>query len=401
MSNLRNRLFPWLAATALILVNLQILTNIYRNYPELLSRVGILQPVEHVLTVLGTIPNDPLWKLSQSDRKTRLKQRLKDIDEYSTYLSEEQFESFSIDSKQEYQGIGVSLVSTYDGILIHEVFPEGPAERAGITEGDLIKKIEGYDVSNWTFDRSIDVIRGRRGTLLNLTISRDDEIQDIAVRRDYIEIPSVSHVHLTEDGILYARIEQFGEKTGQEFFQKIRPYTNQALQGLVIDLRDNTGGVLRSSLDILDAFYDRGQLMLKTIGRENHRSRIFRAKKSNLFGSLPTVLLVNQNTASASEIIAGSLQSTERAILIGEKTLGKGSIQTVYELRNGEAYKKTTGYYYMPDGSSIDKVGLRPDIRVRQNRESYWQYRRNVQSNVPPYEAEYDAVWEAALKYLN
>lgn len=365
-----------------------------------MERVGLREPVEYILNVVGLREKDHLFQLSLNKDRTRLKEALKELDEYSKYLDEEQFESFSIDSKQEYEGIGVTLLSTTRGIEIRKVFSTGPAENAGLLEGDIITHINGHVIQTWSFQDIVEHVRGNRGSLLQIQLIRDDASMEFTIQRGSIDIPSIRNIHLTKDGILYLKIEQFGEKTAREFIRIVGAHISHPLKGLIIDLRENTGGVFKTSLDLLDAFYKRGDVMLKTRNIDQDNFKLRNARHRDPLRDLTTIVLINHNSASASEIVAGSLQVTGKALLIGEQTLGKGSIQTVYSMKGGDGYKKTTGYYYLPDGSSIHKRGIIPDIEIELSPIQYREYRIREQNDIAPYETDLDPYWNTALRYL-
>ena len=386
--------FCWIV---IILQSLYILEN---RYPDVLDKVGLRQPVQTLFRSVGLEHKNSYFVLSQDEDRTDLKKKLESIDEYSTYLTEDEFESFSIDSKQEYEGIGVSLQLTPKGVYINEVFDGSPAAVAGLASKDLISQLDGIDVRNWEFTKIVSYVRGHQNTSIRIAVARDEQILNFDLRRRAIDIPSVRKIHLTDDGILYLKIDQFGEKTAVEFLKAVQSYLPHPIKGLVIDLRENTGGVFHSSLDILDAFYPKRTVMLKTKATDDDKMKSHRARHKDPLGNIPTIILVNRNTASSSEIVAGSLQVTGRALLIGERTLGKGSIQTVYSLKDGDAYKKTTSYYYLPDGSSIHKVGIRPDIEINLTPELYHEYRTREQSGIAPYDTTDDPYWNEALKYM-
>jgi len=383
-------------------IGVQALYILQTRRPGVLQAIGIEETTHRFFSRIGLLASDPLWELSREEDRTRLKQALKSIDRYSTYLTEDQFKSFSIDSHQEYEGIGVSLQAARNGAEITDVFHGSPAELAGIEAGDVITRINHQDVSDWNFNYLVEHIRGTAGSVLNLGVIREGSFREFTLRRDSIDIPSIRSVHKTDEGYIYIKIDQFGEKTAKEFLETLRSFSNLPINGLVIDLRENTGGVFQTSLDMLDAFYDRGEIMLETRNTDNNRKKEFRARRANLLGSIPTIVLVNRNSASASEILAGSLQVTGKALIIGEKTLGKGSIQTVYRMRQGDGYKKTTSHYYLPDGSSIDGVGLEPDIHVDLSDRQYFAFRLRDQKGLPPYAGDTpDPYWTTALKYLS
>ena len=383
-----------------IIIVLQSFYILEVRYPELLDRIGLERPVRWVLKSVGLKHENRFFVLSRDEDRSKLKRELESIDEYSTYLTEDEFEGFSIESKQEYEGIGVSLQPTTAGALVNEVFKGSPAESSGLEKGDVITHIDDLDIRTWKFPDIVEHIRGGDGSTIRLIVLRNEGILNFTLHRGSVAIPSIRRVHLTDDGILYLKIDQFGEKTAIEFLKSVSPYLSRPLKGLVIDLRENTGGVFHAALDMLDAFYEKGAVMLKTKATNTEKMKSHLARHGDPLRDLPTIILVNRNTASSSEIVAGSLQVTGKALLIGERTLGKGSIQTVYSLRDGDAYKKTTSYYYLPDGTSIHKVGIRPDIEINLTIDSYRAYRAREDAGIAPYETDEDPYWIEALKYI-
>jgi carboxyl-terminal processing protease len=394
------RITTWIFFSATLLLGLQLLLVLHHHQPELLRITHLNKPVHHLLSSLGLVSKDPLWELVQEGDRTRLKQALQSVDRYSTYLSPDQFNSFAIDSKQEYQGIGVSLMPHPRGAEVRDVFDGSPAEHAGIHVGDIIAGINDQSLDNRSFNSIIEQIRGSIGSELVLQVTRGDAQFNLNVERGAIDIPSIRDVQVTHDGLLYLRIEQFGEKSAREFLDTIHNRNSRALRGIVIDLRENTGGVMSSAISMLDAFFEPGEIMLQTRNTDNERQRTYRARQPRIIGNIPVAILVSRNSASASEILAGSLQVTGKATIIGERTLGKGSIQTVYLLRKGDAYKRTSSYYYFPDGSSIHEVGIDPDIRISLSNSDYHRMLRSMRMGFDTSEAGNDPFMQAARSSL-
>jgi carboxyl-terminal processing protease len=394
------RLTTWILFLTTPLLGLQLLLVLHHHHPELLRSAHLNKPVHHLLTTLGLVPADPMWELVQDGDRTRLKQALQSVDRYSSYLSPDQFNSFSIDSKQEYQGIGVSLMPHALGVEVRDVFDGSPAERAGIHVGDIITSINHQAATNRAFNSIVEQIRGGSGSALSLQVVRGATQLDLNVERGSIDIPSIRDVHVTQDGLLYLRIEQFGEKTAREFLDTLRNHHSREIKGLVIDLRENTGGVMSSAIDMLDAFFEPGEVMLQTRNTDNVRQRTYRARQPRIIGNIPVAILVSRNSASASEILAGSLKVTGKATIIGERTLGKGSIQTVYLLRKGDAYKRTSSYYYFPDGSSIHEIGIEPDIRISLSNSDYHRMLRSMRVGFDTSEPGNDPFLQAARASL-
>ena len=248
-----------------------------------------------------------------------------------------------------------------------------PAQRAGVEAGDLIIRLDDMPVKGMSLTDAVKVMRGKPGTDIVLTIVREgvDRPVEITITRDVIRVTSVRSRPL-EPGYGYVRISQFQVRTGEnvrEAIDKLRADAGGGLKGLVLDLRNNPGGVLSAAVAVSDAFLDEGTIVY-TEGRMEDAKLTFSAKGSDVLEGTPLVVLVNAGSASASEIVAGALQDHRRAVIMGEKTFGKGSVQTVLPMDNGSALKLTTALYYTPSGTSIQARGIVPDITLDRMRVS-------------------------------
>ena len=282
-------------------------------------------------------------------------------DPYTQYLSAEDFRA----QKEQYAGrhsgmIGIT-VNFKDGYpVVASVLPNSPALRAGLKTGDLIQAINGTDTHNLSQDQTAALIRGAAGTAVTLHVSRGGAELDVQVTRGNFQSPTVQSLRL-EDGALYMRIYQFGDSTQREFDDQLSVGLPGA-RAVVLDLRDNGGGFIDKARAVISRFVESGEAF-------EQRGRDGRVVKTNVDGNhpaatLPLVVLVNENTASASEIVAGALQARSRAHLVGVKTFGKGSVQVDYQLSDGGDLHLTVGHWFLPNGQSIDKKGLTPDAAV-------------------------------------
>ncbi|MGD8673955.1 MAG: S41 family peptidase, partial [Thiogranum sp.] len=245
--------------------------------------------------------------------------------------------------------------------------------RAGIQAGDLIIRLDDTPVKGLTLNEAVKIMRGKPGTVLKLTVVREGVEQPlkIDIKRDVIKVKSVKQRAL-EPGFGYVRISQFQSKTAENMVDAIDTLKKEAggsLKGLVLDLRNNPGGVLNGAVAVSDAFLKKG-LIVYTEGRVNDSKLRFNATPDDILDGAPMVVLVNQGSASASEIVSGALQDHKRAIIVGSRTFGKGSVQTILPLSNGTAVKLTTARYYTPSGRSIQAEGIQPDIKLEQVRVS-------------------------------
>ena len=288
------------------------------------------------------------------------------LDPHSNYLEPKEFEELQEDTSGEFGGLGIEI--DQDGGFIRVVTPidDSPAEAAGIQAGDLIIKLDGESVRGMSIEESIDVMRGAPGTKLDMEVISDgsNSPTTITVVRDIIKVPSVRSREL-EPGFAYIRIAQFQGKTGDETKAAIQKFLDQdqKLNGIVLDLRNNPGGVLTAAAEVTEAVQD-GGLVVYTEGRSSaDRSDLF-AADGDITAGVPVVVLINGGSASASEIVAGSLQDHKRAIIMGTDSFGKGSVQAVIQVSEDHAIKLTTALYFTPEGRSIQALGIKPDIEV-------------------------------------
>lgn len=287
------------------------------------------------------------------------------LDEHSTLLDRDEYAEMKVSTSGSYAGIGVE-VDTIDG-KVHVVrrMPGSPAEKAGIQAGDAIVRIDGVTIGASDLDAAINRMRGPEGSSVRLAVVRNSQILEFTLRRAEVELRSVS-AQFVAPSIGYARIESFTDTTADELQQAVEALQQRLpkrvrLQGLIIDLRDNPGGVLEAAVDAADEFLDAG-LIVSAQGRTPDASFRMEAEPGDLLDGAPLVLLVNGGSASAAEILAAALHDNGRAQLVGRKTYGKGTVQTIIPLSDGEALKLTTSRYFTPAGVSIQGTGIMPDV---------------------------------------
>ena len=290
---------------------------------------------------------------------------LSSLDAYSTFLDEEDLEDLRVASEGSYSGIGIE-VSYEDGLIIIVAPIEGsPAERAGLSTGDIIVAIDGHEVKTAGLAESVGRMRGAPGTRVRVTVDRDGSAEplEFSIERAEIELQSVRSAML-EPGYGYLRISQFSETTLPDLEAAVTALQDEAgrpLRGVVLDLRGNPGGILEAGVDVADLFLDRG-LIVSATGRTSDARFRMEATPGDIVDGAPIAVLVNGGSASASEIVAGALHDNGRAFLVGRTTFGKGSVQTVLPLSGGRAIKLTTSRYYTPAGTSIHEHGIEPDV---------------------------------------
>ncbi|MHA7853629.1 S41 family peptidase [Marinobacter shengliensis] len=306
-----------------------------------------------------------------SDRKlleSAIKGMLSDLDPHSTYLAPKDYEELEESTSGEFGGLGIEVGMENGFVKVIAPIDDTPAHKAGVLAGDLIIKLDEKPVKGMSLEEAVKLMRGKPGTVLTLTIMREGESApiEIDVTRDVIKVTSVKS-RMIENGYGYVRITQFQAETGRQFRQalsKLEEEHGGDLDGLIIDVRNNPGGVLQAAVETADALLDEG-LIVYTEGRIQSSRLRFSAKAGDIMEGTPIVVLINGGSASASEILAGALQDHGRAVIMGTKSFGKGSVQTVIPLDETHAIKMTTARYYTPEGRSIQATGIKPDIEVR------------------------------------
>jgi len=293
---------------------------------------------------------------------------LSSLDPHSTYLNKDMFKQMQVDTSGEFGGLGIEIVAAEGGIRVIAPIEDTPAYRAGVQAGDLIIKIGNQLAKDIPLTEAVKLMRGKPGTAINLTIFRETAMQpiDIKIVRAVIQVKSVKS-DLLAPGYAYLRIAQFQEKTTEQLKDQLaalRKRSGGGFRGVVLDLRNNPGGLLDQAVEVTDLFLEKGGIV-STKSRVG-RSMSFEAEKGDLLNGTPLVVLINNGSASASEIVSGALQDNRRAILMGTKSFGKGSVQRIVPLNDGTAFKLTTSLYYTPSGRSIQATGIEPDIEVEQ-----------------------------------
>ncbi|MCF7821741.1 MAG: S41 family peptidase [Mariprofundaceae bacterium] len=293
---------------------------------------------------------------------------LSNLDPHSTYLNKEMFKQMQVDTRGEFGGLGIEITADEGGIRVISPIEDTPADRAGIQAGDLIIKIGSQLAKDIALPEAVKLMRGKPGTSVHLTIFRETVMQPIEIKivRAVIQVKSVKS-DLLAPGYLYLRIAQFQEKTTEQVkdqLAELRKRSGGSFHGAVLDLRNNPGGLLDQAVEVSDLFLNDGGIV-STKSRVG-RSMSFEAEKGDLLNGTPLVVLINNGSASASEIVSGALQDNRRAVLMGTKSFGKGSVQRIVPLNDGTAFKLTTSLYYTPSGRSIQATGIEPDIEVQQ-----------------------------------
>ncbi len=288
-----------------------------------------------------------------------------DLDPHSQYLDADEYRDIRISTTGSYTGVGVEISEVDGNIRIISPIAGSPAARAGLRSGDDIVAVDGIAVIPGRLGETLERMRGRRGSSITITVARNGEIIDHEMLRDVIRVASVHH-ELLRPSIGYVRVNQFSDTTARELGRSVdalQDENNGMLGGLVLDLRSNPGGVLDAAVDVSDLFLETG-VIVSADGRNNDSRFIRSAHRGDILDGADIVVLVNEGSASASEIVAGALQDHGRAVVIGTATFGKGLVQTVMPLSQGRAIKLTTSRYFTPSGDSIHDTGITPDVYV-------------------------------------
>jgi carboxyl-terminal processing protease len=295
-----------------------------------------------------------------------IKGTLRGLDAHSSFLDPEMYREMQVETTGSFGGLGIEITLKDDILTVVAPIEGTPAYRAGIHSGDRIIKIEGIATKDMTLVDAVKRMRGKPATKVTITIMREEwkEPRDFTITREVIRVQSVRSQDL-EPGIGYVRLRQFQEQTSHDLDAALEKLTrNGSLQGLVLDLRNNPGGLLTSAVEVAEKFLEDGKLVVYTEGRVRNQNMRFTAHAKKSYQGFPIVVLVNQGSASGSEIVAGALQEWNRAIVLGTQTFGKGSVQTIIPLSDGAGLRLTTAKYFTPKGRSIQGKGIAPDIIV-------------------------------------
>jgi len=292
---------------------------------------------------------------------------LSTLDPHSSYLNADSFGDMRVQTKGEFGGLGIEVTMENGFVKVVSPIDDTPAYRAGVKPGDFITHLDGEAILGLTLNEAVEKMRGPVGTDLTVTIRRESEEPfDLTITRDVIKIQSVRN--RTEDSVGYIRITTFNQQTMpglEKAISEIKAEAGSELRGFIIDLRNNPGGLLDQAVEVSDAFIEQGEIV-STRGREVDDSQRFNATPGDMAEGLPVVVLINGGSASASEIVAGALQDHRRAIVMGTRSFGKGSVQTIIPLGLNGAMRLTTARYFTPSGRSIQALGIDPDIVVEQ-----------------------------------
>ncbi len=299
---------------------------------------------------------------------------LQSLDPYSAYMSPELFNEMQTDTRGEFGGLGIEIGMEAGVVKVISPIDDTPASRAGIKSGDYIVKIDEIQVQGKTLMEAVKLMRGKVGTSIKLTVRRKGtkKALEFKIRREVIEVQSVDAKILGDKKkIGYIRLKSFNENSDKQFIKNIKSFEKKEKPiGYIIDLRNNPGGLLTQAISITDFFLEDGEIV-STKGRKSSETRKFFARAGDGINGKPVIVMINNGSASASEIFAGALQDHKRAIVLGENTYGKGSVQSIIPLRNGGGMRLTISKYYLPSGKSISEVGVTPDIILEESGDNF------------------------------
>ena len=350
------------------IILLNVSSKVYsQNIDKLYEKIDLFSEV------LETIQNEYVEDVDQAEAmESAINGLLQSLDPYSSYMNQETFEESQSETSGEFGGLGIEVSMEAGVVKVITPIDDTPASKAGIKAGDYIVKINGEQVQGKTLMEAVNLMRGPEGTSIEITVRRKGlrKAKIFKITREIIEIKSVIS-KIVDNKVGYLRLRAFNANSSSQLKKEIAKIEkNKKLVGYILDLRNNPGGLLSQAVTISDFFLNDGEIV-STKGRKKRENRKFFAKKGDKIDGKPLIVLINNGSASASEIVAGALQDQKRAILLGETTFGKGSVQSIIPLKNRGAIRLTISKYYLPSGKSISEVGVVPDIRVEEEDEEF------------------------------
>ena len=337
------------------------------------SESDIYKKIDLFGEVLEKINEEYVDEINQSESMdSAINGLLQSLDPYSAYLSPDNFQEMQTETSGEFGGLGIEVSMEAGVVKVISPIDDTPASRAGLKAGDYIVKINNIQVQGKSLTEAVELMRGPVGSDIELTVRRRGERKALTfnLTREIIEIQSVKS-DLLDKNIGYLRLTSFNENSSQQIKKRITDFDKEKnLKGYILDLRNNPGGLLSQAIKITDFFLDNGEIV-STKGRKSSENRRWFAKEGDLTDGKPIIVLINYGSASASEIVAGALKDHKRAIILGDRSYGKGSVQSIIPLRNDGAIRLTIAKYYLPSGTSISEVGVTPDIQVDEENDEF------------------------------
>ena len=341
--------------------------------PVVAAENDVYKKIDLFGEVLEKINKEYVDEINQSESMdAAIDGLLQSLDPYSAYMSPEIFNEMQTETSGEFGGLGIEVNMESGVVKVISPIDDTPASRAGIKAGDYIIKIDDIQVQGKSLSEAVDLMRGPVGSSIILTVRRIGQKKALTfeIVREIIQIKSVK-ADLLKKNIGYLRLTSFNENSGDQIREQIREFEkNENINSYILDLRNNPGGLLSQAIRISDFFLDNGEIV-STKSRKASENRKWFAKKGDLIGGKTLVVLINYGSASASEIVAGALQDHKRAIILGENSYGKGSVQSIIPLKNKGAIRLTVAKYYLPSGKSISEVGVSPDIEIDEDTDEF------------------------------
>ena len=345
----------------------------YFSTADAANEDNIYKKIDLFSEVLDKINKEYVDEINQSEAMdAAINGVLQSLDPYSAYMSPESFQNMQTETSGEFGGLGIEVGMEHGVVKVISPIDNSPASSVGVKAGDYIVKINDIQVQGKTLTEAVELMRGPVGTDIEITVRRRGEKKALTfiITRDIIEVASVKS-EIIDDKTGYLRLTSFNENSGDQIKDKIKEFKkNSKVENYILDLRNNPGGLLSQAIKITDFFLDNGEIV-STKSKRKYENRKWFAKKGDILKANTLVVLINYGSASASEIVAGALQDHKRAILVGESTYGKGSVQSIIPLKNNGAIRLTVSKYYLPSGKSISDVGVTPDIEIYESSDEF------------------------------
>ena len=350
-----------------LVILITILINIFNTvYSQNMDKM--YEKIDLFSEVLEKVQDEYVDEINQAEvMDSAINGVLQSLDPYSSYMSPKVFEEMETETSGKFGGLGIEVSMEAGVVKVISPIDDTPASRAGIKAGDYIVRIDGNQVQGKTLMEAVNLMRGPVGTSIEITVRRKNlsKAKIFKITREIIEIKSVIS-KLIDNKVGYLRLRAFNQNSSDQLKKEISKIEkNKKLVGYILDLRNNPGGLLTQAIEISDLFLNDGEIV-STKGRKNRENRKFFARKGDRIKGKPLIVLINNGSASAAEIVAGALQDQKRAVLLGESTFGKGSVQSIIPLKNKGALRLTISKYYLPSGKSISEVGVLPDIKIEE-----------------------------------
>ena len=374
------RRWKWMLAAGVLAANLAVGARIYSQEAAAAAETAGADSPYEMYTLFSKVVETVRANYVDGEKITyeeliygALKGMLQALDPHSQFMDEEAFTAMKEDTAGKFGGLGITIGIKDSVLTVIAPMEDTPAFRAGLLSGDKIVEINGDSTDGLALEDAVKKLRGDPGTQVKVKIFRPKTqlMKEFELERAIINVPSIKDTRVLDGGIGYVRMLQFGEETADDLQAALDTLAKEQVKALVLDLRSNPGGLLTAAVDVAQKFLKRGSLSVFTRGRDNRMERSYRARARAIFPAVPMAVLINGYSASASEIVAGALQDNRRAVLVGEKSFGKGSVQSVLPQEGGTAIRLTTAKYYTPSERVIHEVGIEPDVVVPMSIENW------------------------------